>query len=156
VTLCPKCVIGGVLQNGGMLNFDEADDLSVSGFRVEFQFSLATDDAESAGTRDVAFDGDLVEGTLIDGLLRGTLSGQWDVLTDKREGRVEASLETYSRRGLLALLVLRAEDESGRTFFSANLRPTRMSIDPKISLKEMRGTVFLSWDDPARANEFAD
>jgi hypothetical protein len=131
-----------------MMSFNDADELS--GFHVEFQFALDTDDEESSGARDVSFDGDVGEGTLVDGLIRGTLSGQFDVLTDKQL-RAPATIETFSRRGLLAFLVVTVQDDSGRTSFSANLRPTTSSIDPTVALREVRGTVFLGWDDPGRA-----
>lgn len=151
--LCPKCVIGGVLQNGSMMTFSEADELS--GFHVEFQFALDTDDEESRGARDVTFDGDVGEGTLVDGLIRGTLRGQFDVITDS-ELSAKATIETFSRRGVLAFLVVTVQDESGRTSFCANLRPTTASIDPKAAMRELRGTVFLGWDDPSRSDGRGD
>jgi hypothetical protein len=152
VSLCPKCIIGGVLQNGSEFNFDETADVRTDAvaYSLEFFFELDTDDEASQGQRRVSFEGRVTEGTVIDGVIEGTLSGQFDVLADK-EMSAPATLETYARRGLLALITISARDETGRTFFSANVRPPIQFLDPR-RIGELRGTVFLGWDDPSRAD----
>jgi hypothetical protein len=154
VTVCPKCVIGGVLQNGSTFSFAEVADADTDAvpFHLDFWFELDTDEETSQGMRHVVFDGQLTEGTVVDGLISGTLSGQFDVLADRELRGVPASVETFARRGVLAFMTVVVRDEkSGRTTFSANIRPHTSFVDPLRALSDLRGTVFLGWDDPARS-----
>ena len=151
MTVCAKCVIGGILQNGSSFNFDEAADAETDAvpYNLEFYCELDTDEETSQGQRKIVFEGRVSEGTVVDGLIEGTLSGQFDVFTDK-EISAPATVETYARRGVLSFITLSASDEAGRTYFSANIRPAVKFVDPR-RLTELTGTVFLGWDDPMRA-----
>jgi hypothetical protein len=149
MSLCPKCVIGGVLQGSSSFAFDE--DVDAPAFHLELAFTLDTDSEQSVGERSVSFDGNVTEGTLVDGVIEGRLSGRFDVLSDK-ELAAPAVLRTFNSRGVLAFLHLAVEDESGRTFFTANVRPLGKSLDPQRALRNVAGTVFLGWDDPARGD----
>jgi hypothetical protein len=151
VTVCAKCVIGGILQNGSGFSFDEAADAETDAvpLSLEFYCELDTDEEESRGQRKISFDGRVSEGTVVDGTIEGTLFGQFDVLTDK-EISAPATVETFSRRGLLAFLTVSVRDDAGRTYFSANIRPPVKFVDPR-RLTELHGTVFLGWEDQKRA-----
>jgi hypothetical protein len=148
MALCTKCIIGGVVQGGSSFDFDEESD--AAGFHLEFAFELDTDFESSKGKRAVAFDGELADGTLVDGELRGYLSGRFDVLSEK-ELRAPATIRTFSSRGVLSFLVVEAEDETGRVFFTANVRPREKFLDPRLAIRGALGSVFLGWNDPARA-----
>jgi hypothetical protein len=154
---CAKCIIGGVLQNGSTFSFDEAADVEtdVVPFHLDFWFELDTDEEAAQGMRNVVFDGQVTEGTVVDGVITGTLSGQFDVVRDKELRDVPATVETFARRGILGFLTVSVQDaETGRTTFSANVRPQRRLVDPLRALSDLRGTVFLGWDDPRRADDF--
>jgi hypothetical protein len=144
------------LQNGSTFSFDEAADAEtdVVPFHLDFWFELDTDEEASQGMRHVVFDGQVTDGTVVDGVITGTLSGHFDVLADKELREIPATVETFARRGLLSFLSVTVQDaETERTTFSANIRPLRRLVDPLRSLSDLRGTVFLGWDDPARAEE---
>jgi len=151
VAVCAKCVIGGVLQNGSRFDFEEPADAETDAvpYSLEFFFELDTDEEESRGQRKVSFEGRVSEGTVVDGVIEGTLSGQFDVFTDKQIS-APATVETFARRGVLTFITVSAQDDAGRTFFSANIRPAVTFLDPR-RLAELRGIVFLGWDDPQRA-----
>jgi hypothetical protein len=151
MAVCTKCVLGGVLQNGSRFDFEEVADAETDAvpYSLEFFFELDTDEEESRGQRKVFFEGRVSEGTVVDGVIEGTLSGQFDVLADN-EVSAPATVETFARRGVLALITVSAQDDKGRTFFSANIRPPVKYLDPR-RLAELRGTVFLGWDNPNRA-----
>ena len=153
MSLCPKCIIGGVLQGGSRFDYDEAADADAEALslHIEFDFELETDDEQSQGSRHVEFDGTLAEGTRVDGLLRGTLKGNFDVVRDQTP-TAEAIVETFESRGMLAFVSITVPGPFAGPSFSANLRPGIKSLNPAAALREVTGTVFLGWDDPGRAS----
>lgn len=151
MSLCPKCAIGGVLQGFSSFSYAEsADSADAPQVGMQLAYSLETDDAASSGERTVSFEGTVTEGTLEDGIIEGTLSGQFDVITEN-EISAPARIRTFASRGQLAFLTIEVEDETGRPFFTANLRPATPHVDPAVAVRDIRGIVFLAWDDPSRA-----
>lgn len=117
MALCVKCLIGSGGSGGGLLPAESAR------FRVELQFEPMSDEAE--GVRNVVFEGDVTAGDPLDGVsAEGVLVGNFGLSADDQLEQ-QATVETYSRNGSLALITLVVRDESGQPTFSAHLTPVR-------------------------------
>lgn len=116
-------------------------------YRLDLTFNPDTD-GEVVGERRLVFEGEIADGNPTDGGVsaRGRLEGNFAVDAEESIDAF-ATVETFTRGGMLAFVSLEVRDDSGRSSFLANLR----SIASGDEGDELEGVAFLGWPTiPAR------